>query len=219
MFRAPRYQTLLAVPFAVGLLITSGCIPERVDNSANITGEPLKALMQQIGSTVETLDLPKGGEGRVISEFKKLWHYLHVSSKTSLVFLRSRYTSFFTEKETVLARFENEAFGTIDINAQVENSDDSGPSVHVGYIKFTAIVINPSPGTARAEIYPFPREYNGELMPPSLQMVLPPSFVVPSNSHIDHRKRYLKDEKAMDGLQKFIQAVYAVGRREVVLPD
>ncbi len=123
-----------------------------------------------------------------------------------------------TEKETVIARFESDGVGTIDINAQIDSEDATGAVVANGHIKFTAIVVNPSPGTARAEIYPFPREYNGETMPPSIQMVLPPSFVVLSNSHIDHRKKYMKDRKAMSGLQAFVQSVYEAGQREVTLP-
>ena len=195
-----------------------GCLPERVDNTTDLKGKPLKALMGQVGKSLSTLEPPGGGEGRVINEFKNLWHYLNVSSGTSLVFLRSRYTSMFSQKETVIARFENEAFGTIDINAQINGEDPIETDVQAGHIKFTANVVNPSPGTARAEIYPFPREYNGEQMPPSLQMVLPPSFVVPSNSHIDHRKKYMTDQQSMDKLQQFVQAVYAAGRREVTLP-
>ena len=208
-FMAPAVAFLL-------IWFGSGCLPERIDNTAKLEGRPLMELMRQIGQPLEDMTPPKGGEGRVINETQKLWHYMRVSSKTSLVILRSRYSSMFTVKETIVARFENPVFGAININAVDEDIDDDN-EIHRGHIKFNASVESPSPGVAKAEIYPFPREYAGEILPPSLQMILPPGFVVPSNSHIDHRKKFMKDTKSMQILQTLVKDIFSVGRREVVL--
>lgn len=206
------------IPGAAFILIWlgSGCLPERIENTSELEGRPLMELMRQIGQPLEDLTPPEGGEGRVINEAQKLWHYMRVSSKTSLVILRSRYSSMYTVKETIIARFKNPAFGTININAIDEDIDD-GHEINRGHIKFTASVESPSPGVAKAEIYPFPREYAGKTLPPSLQMILPPGFVVPSNSHIDHRKKYMKDTKTTQILQTLVKDIFAMGRREVVL--
>jgi hypothetical protein len=197
--------------------LCAGCLPTRQDNQTHLEGRPLMTLMQQLGGPLEVLPPAEGGEGRVINEVQKLWHYLSISSNTQLTLFRSRYSAFFKVQETVIARFDLPEVGTFDVTAVDEDLDEQN-GVDTALIKFTASVTSPSPGTARGEIYPFPRELNGEQFPPSLHMVLPPAFTVPTGSHLDPRKRYMRDEPSIKVFQQIVRDLYAVGQREVVLP-
>lgn len=181
-----------------------------------MTGQPLKMLMQKTGADLEAFTPPEKG-GRLINETQKLWHYMKVSSSTRLVFIRSRYSHLFKVRETIIARFEH-PLGTFDITAI---DDDAGEIKNVdrGHIKFTAEVENPSPGTARGEIYPFLRTINGNSFPPSMQMKYPSGFIVPAGSHLDHRKKYIKDEKTVSLYRQIVLDLFEIGLREVVIPE
>jgi hypothetical protein len=195
----------------------TGCLPERLDARRDMEGLPLQVLMKKIGASLEQFSPLKSSEGRIINETQKLWHYLQVSSTTRLVFIRSQYTFLSKVRETIVARFDH-PLGTIDVTA-VDDDVKEKNGVDRGHIKFTAEVENPSPGTARGEIYPFIRTLNGETFPPSMQMTLPPGFVFPTGSNMDHRKKYIKDEKSIEIYQQIIIELFDVGMREVVLPE
>lgn len=196
----------------------SGCSPRRVDNHITLEGPRVMALMTQIGQRLEAFTPPEGGEGRVVNETQKVWHYLRVSPTTTLTLLRSRYTGWNKHSETVIATFKNPFIGSFTVNAQDQDLS-VGNGVDIGHIKFTESVDTPSPGIARAEIYPFPRVYGEETLPPSFQLILPPGFVVPAGSDIDLRKRYIHDNRTVETLQEIVKGVFAAAQREVALPN
>ncbi len=198
-------------------ILCTGCLPERIDLSRDIEGPPLQMLMQKTGASLEQFSPPKGSGGRIIHETQKLWHYMKVSTNTRLVLIRSRYSILFKVRETIIARF-NHPLGTIDVMA-VDDDVKENNGVNRGHIKFATEVESPSPGTATGVIYPFFRTINGETFPPSMQMILPSGFVVPTGSNLDHRKKYMKDPEAIEIYREIAQGLFEFGMREVVLPD
>lgn len=182
-----------------------------------MVGRPLAMLMQQLGAPLEALKPPAAGEGRIVNETQKLWHYLSVSSSTSLTLVRSQYTNVFFVKQTIIARFENPGVGTIDITI-VEDEVSESVEIDNGVFRFATEVISPSPGTARGEIYPFPRTSQGEQYPPSAHMTLPPGFAVPVGSQLDPRKRYMRDPASIWVFQNLLMGMYEAGVAQVVLP-
>ncbi|MBM3264692.1 MAG: hypothetical protein FJY97_14880 [candidate division Zixibacteria bacterium] len=198
------------IMLGLATLFVLGCMPDRTDRQAELSGRPLTALMQRTGGQLETIQLPDGGEGRVLNELQKLWHYMSVSSSTHLVLFRSRYATPFNIRETVIARFDLPGVGTIDITAVDEDGDDDSKPVN-GHLKFSTEVQSPSPGTAKGEVFPFLRHAGVDSLPPSLHMVLSPGFTVPTGSHLDPRKRYMRDETAIRVLQRLVLDLYAEG--------
>lgn len=209
-------STVVWVAFMAGLLVS--CTPRRVDQQKTLEGRPVMALMTRIGQPLEDLVPPEGGEGRVISEAQKVWHYLRVSPMTTLTFVHSRYSGWGVDTETVIAQFKTPGIGAISVHAQDQDIEtDNGADI--GHIKFSISVEAPSPGIAKAEIYPFPRVYNSETMPPSLQIIYPPRFVVPAGSELDPRKKYMRDGRSIATLQNVIKSVFTEGQRAVPLDE
>ena len=211
-------QSLFFLSLLLNLSLLSGCLPSRVDGQIQLEGRPLAVLMQQLGAPLEALEPPAAGEGRIVNEIQKLWHYLTVSSATRLTLVRSQYSSMFTVSQTIIASFDNPGFGTIDVTVVDDEVDEPG-GVDSGVFKFTTVVTSPSPGTAHGEIYPFPRSANGqgELYPPSARMTLPPGFAVPVGSQMDPRKRYMKDQASIGVFQNLLRGLYQAGVSQVVL--
>lgn len=209
-------QSLFFFCFLLNLALVSGCLPKRIDSQIQLEGRPLAVLMQQIGAPLEALAPPAASDGRIVNEVQKLWHYLSVSSATRLTLVRSRYTIMFSVRQTIIARFDSPGIGTVDVTV-VDDEVDEPDGVDSGVFKFTTEVNSPSPGTARGEIYPFPRAAQGEPYPPSAHMTLPPGFAVPVGSQMDPRKRFMKDQASISVFQNLLRKVYETGVTQVVL--
>lgn len=197
--------------------ISNGCGPKRVETEKTFDSQQAMDLMQHMSGSIETVEPSTEDEGFVFNHFQNLWHYLRVSSNTTVTLTRVRYLSWTSERETVVGVFMNPNFGRITVHAEDQDPDEH-QGVDIGRIEFSETVDFPEHGTAQGEIYPFGAEYQGVKNPPSLHLKLPGGYFVPKDGLLDWTKRYMKHEEAIDALRQLVRAVYETGRSEVPTP-
>ena len=205
------------------IFVFSGCSPTQTQNEKILDGTATTDLLKNLVETVEAASATEEEEGFVLNHFSNLWHYMQVSSRTTITFKRIYYSGFGKETETIHADIDLPSLGLIQITA-IDNDGSESPGVDEGTIKFTMEVETPEKGTANGEFYPFGGAYGDVEVPPSYNMKLPsPSndgeYFVPTGGLLDYTKRHIKSEGLTPSLQRLMTEVYEYGMNEVPRSD
>lgn len=214
MFRQSSYFSKIWIALCIGTCIIYGCVPTQTQNTKDLDGPAAVEFVKRMGTDLEASTASHEEEAFVLNHFQNLWHYMQVSTRTTVTYQRIYYSGWGKETETVHADIELQDLGLVQITA-VDNDGSTSPGIDEGTIRFSLEVETPEKGTATGEFYPFGSSYQDVAVPPSYNMKMPGGYFVPAGGLLDFTRRHMESQDLIPVLQRLVTDVYLYGMDEV----